>query len=434
MTSIRRRLLIVLIGAILVVGAVATAVTYHSAQLEIDALFDYQLRQVALAARDHAVANIGGQVVPFDPEQDFVIQAWGESGVQLYLSHRTLPLPLGALRGLDTVKYNGEDWRVFSLVSGNETVQVAQPMRLRRAMARDAALRVLWPIVLVIPLLAIAVWLSVTASLRPLAAVTRAIGTRDAGALTPLPLAELPSEIAPTVEALNGMLVRVAAALERERRFTADAAHELRTPLTALTLQAQLAERAPSEAERAEALTELRSGVARATRVVEQLLAAARAAPDSGAQTTTDISLDRMAQAACDTLQNVARAKAVTLALARCEPAVVRGRADAVRALLDNLLDNAIRYNAEGGSVTVSVWRDGARVLLEVADTGPGIPEGERTRVFERFYRLAGADVPGTGLGLAIVKQVAEGMDATVALAAGEGGKGLIAKVNFPGV
>jgi two-component system OmpR family sensor kinase len=429
--SIRRRLLLALTLAVLAFGALAGTVTYLGAREQVNELFDYQLRQTALAARDYALARIGGGSVPFDPEQDFVVQARDENGAPLYLSHRQLPIPLGNSRGFDTVNFQGEDWRVFSVVAGRRVIQVAQPMQLRNRMVADAALRSVTPFAALLPLLLLVVWLTVGAGLRPLARVTQALAARGAGALSPVPAAGLPSEITPVVEALNDLLARLDAALTRERRFTADAAHELRTPLTALRLQAQLVERARSDTERAEAMTELSAGIQRATRLVEQLLAAARAT-HGGGQTPapTLLALDAAARAVCGELASVAAAKAVTVKT-QLEPVRVALPAAALHTLVANLIDNAIRYAPEGGHIAVTVRPEQERPVLTVTDDGPGIPADERGRVFDRFYRVPGGPGIGSGLGLAIVREIATAAGAGVTLEDGPGGRGLAVRVVF---
>ena len=434
--TIRRRLLLALTLAVLAFGAVAGAVTYAFAREQVNALFDYQLRQTALAARDYALARIGGETVPFDPEQDFVVQARDENGAPLYLSHRQLPIPLGNSRGFDTVNFQGEEWRVFSVVAGRRVIQVAQPLQLRNRMATDAALRSVAPFAALLPLLLVVVWLTVGAGLRPLARVTQALAARGAGALAPVPAAGMPGEVTPMVEALNDLLARLDAALTRERRFTADAAHELRTPLTALRLQAQLVERARDDAERAAAMAELSAGIQRAARLVEQLLAASRATHGSAeAAAPAVLALDAAARAVCDELAPVAAAKALTVDT-QLEPARVAVPAAALHALLANLVDNAIRYAPEGGRVEVAVRvavrpADGG-AMLTVTDDGPGIPAGERARVFDRFYRVPGAPGIGSGLGLAIVQEIATAAGAAVMLGDGPGGRGLAVRVVFP--
>jgi two-component system OmpR family sensor kinase len=244
------------------------------------------------------------------------------------------------------------------------------------------------------------------------------------------------------VHALNGLLARLNRALGAQRAFIADAAHELRSPLTAVHLQAQLAERAASDAERAAALAELRAGLERATHLVEQLLTLAREEPGVSERPFAPVNLDELARHVIAEYAPIAAARHVDLGMVdRNGPdsdAVISGDAAGLRALLSNLVDNAVRYTPAGGRVDVALRREQGDAVLSVRDSGPGIPESERARVFDRFYRLpeaGAAGIAGSGLGLAIVKRVAERHDAAVALGPGlgqPGGEGLGVTVRLP--
>lgn len=202
--------------------------------------------------------------------------------------------------------------------------------------------------------------------------------------------------------------------------------------LTALALQIQLAERAQTDADRTAALAKLKEGVRRATRLVQQLLAMARLEPEAAETPLAPVALDALAQSVAAELAPVAAAKPVALAVARVEPSTATGNEEALRLLLTNLVDNALRYTPAGGRVEVRAFRSGKDAVLEVADDGPGIPAAERARVFDRFYRVPGTDVPGSGLGLAIARQVAELHHARIELADGLDGRGLTARAVFP--
>jgi two-component system OmpR family sensor kinase len=320
---------------------------------------------------------------------------------------------------------------MFTARSGPQTIQVAQSTAARTELAADAALRLLGPILAVLPLLALLVWLILDRGLAPLARVARAVGARSPTSLDPLPADRLPSEVRPLVDALNGLLGRLGEAFTLQRRFAADAAHELRTPLTALALQIQLAERAPTDADRSASLAKLKEGVRRATRLVQQLLAMARLEPEAAETPLAPVALDALVQSVALELGPVAAAKPVALVVGRAEPLGITGNEEALRLLLSNLVDNALRYTPAGGRVELRAFRSGNDAVLEVADDGPSIPAAERARVFDRFYRVAGTDAPGSGLGLALVKQVADLHHARVELADGLDGRGLTARVLF---
>lgn len=433
MTSLRQRLLFALLGALLLVGILASAATYLSARSEINTLLDEELRQVALSLRDHAVLDLsrlthGGA----DARQRVVVQIWDPTGVMVYLSNTGTPLPLVHSEGFVTLTHEGREWRVFTTTLGLQTIQVGQPVALRRELATDVALRILIPILAALPLFGVLIWLMVGHGLAPLARLARTIGSRGASSLAPLPAERLPEEVAPLVASLNGLLGRLEHAFGAQRRFAADAAHELRTPLTALGLQIQLLERARSDDERADAVTRLKEGVKRATRLVEQLLVMARLEPDAAERPVARVELSALAYSVRADMAPLAEARAVHLDVDVEENVATMGDEDALRILLSNLVDNAIRYALPGGTILVRVSRTAGDAILEVADDGPGIPESERPRVFDRFYRVAGTEQPGSGLGLAIVRQVAELHRARVELGPGLGGAGLSVRVRFP--
>lgn len=432
--SIRRNLLLALLGAVLLVGVAASLATYFAARRQANEMFDYQLRQMALSLRNHSLQPrddlLPDALLP-DADYDFIVQVWDQSGTRVYLSNQDISLPEGRL-GLDTISVNGRDWRVYTLVDASKTVQVAQPMSLRRERAAGIALRILAPILASIPLFALLIWLVIGRGLQPLGDIARAIARRAPDSLDPLSDRNLPAEIRPMVLQLNALLHRLAGALETQKRFTADAAHELRTPLTALQLQLQLVERAQTEDQRREAVEQLKAGAQRATRMVGQLLALARSERQAPDEPAIPVELDRIAAAVAADLEPIASAKRIELRLGRLEPAAVNGREDAIRTLLANLVENGLRYTPSGGAVTVHAYAEGEHSLLCVNDTGPGIPADERAHVFDRFYRLPGAPGSGSGLGLAIVKNIADAHHAQVQLSDSEAGKGLCVRVRFP--
>jgi two-component system OmpR family sensor kinase len=213
----------------------------------------------------------------------------------------------------------------------------------------------------------------------------------------------------------------------------ADAAHELRTPLTALHLQMGMLARAGNEAERADAMEKLSAGVQRAIRLVEQMLSLARQEPRVESPRVR-VFLDDIGREIVAELVPLADAKSIDLGVSSSQPILVRGDPDALRTLVRNLVDNAVRYTPPGGRVDVSVERcdESGRADLRVIDNGPGIPPQQRGRVFDRFYRRPGMSPPGSGLGMAIVKAIADTHGATVALDSGAAGRGLMVAVSFP--
>jgi len=436
-SSLRARLLLSLLAGVLLVGVVGGWLVYRNALREADAFFDHHLEQTALVLRDEPVGYLlAPQFAPQEAAYDFVVQEWSLDGERFYLSRPHAVLPKITTLGFSTVTTSEGRWRVFGIQAPTRVIQVAQPMRVRERRAVDLALETLKPFVLLLPVLAILIWLAVGRALRPLERLTQLVKARRVDALEPLPAnARLPDEVQPLVSALDELLGRLRAALERERAFMADAAHELRTPLTALHLQMGMLARASGETERVAAMQNLSAGVQRAIHLVEQMLALARQEPRADAPRVT-VRLDDLAREIVAELVPLADARGIDLGLSVAQAASVRGDPDALRTLLRNLVDNAVRYTPRGGRVDVSVEEAAADTpsgpRLTVADDGPGIAPEERTRVFDRFYRHPGTTPPGSGLGLAIVKAIAVAHGATLTLAEGLSARGLSVVVGFP--
>jgi signal transduction histidine kinase len=417
-TSLRARLLLSLIATLVLSAAIAGAISYRNVLRETEALFDYQLRQMALSLRDQGEIAPGDAAAFQDEDLDFVVQIWRIDGRAVYASRAHRALPSRTVLGFADILVEGQRWRSFGVAARDRVIQVAQPARIRQRLAADAALRSVLPLLAVTPLLAAALWWLVTHMLKPLARVANDLKVRGADSLQPVPPDGLPDEVVPLVASLNAMLERLGHAFDGQRAFVADAAHELRSPLTALKLQAQLVRRASDDAARAAALDALVAGVDRATRLVEQLLTLARQEPGSAGPAKQTVVLAPLARQVLADAAPLAQARGSALELSADEQATVHGDAAALAVLLRNLVDNALRYTPAGGEVQVTIARepDGA-VRLAVDDSGPGIPAAERERVFERFVRgSSAAQESGSGLGLAIVRSIAWRHGATLAL------------------
>lgn len=431
MTSLRRTLLLLLLGVVTAAVAMGAVATYRVALSEADAMFDYHLRQLALSLRDQAFANAFQPNPALDSDEfDFIVQVRDASGVRLYLSHPHKVLPLDVQLGFSTVDTREGRFRVYAQIVRGQVVEVAQPLAVRSRMALAAALKSVWPFAAVLPLLGLAIWWVVGRGLAPLDRLARGVAARSPSALEPLSEANVPVETQPLVHSLNDLLERLRGALDAQRAFVADAAHELRTPIAALKLQAQLASRAPDEATRRAAAADLEAGVERAAHVVEQLLALARVEPGAAERPLVRVSLDELAASVVADQSQFALAKGIDLGVAETRTTQVDGDPDGLRTMLANLIGNAIRYTPSGGEVNVRIGASDGRPWVEVTDTGPGIPVEERERVFDRFYRGQGAADTGSGLGLAIVAAIAKRHQAEIALGDAPGG-GLSARVTF---
>lgn len=435
-SSLRARLLAWLLGGVLLVGVGGGLVVYRNALAEADAFFDYHLKETALLLRDQPVEYLLPPPLPSGTSAyDFFVQIWTIDGEHIYTSPRpNVVLPNFTTLGFSTVATSSGQWRVYGTESLTKVVEVAQPMSVRRQQAAQLAIRTLAPFAVLVPVLGLIVWLAVGHALQPLQRLAKAVKARRVNQLEPLSDARLPDEVRPLVGSLNDLLVRLTAALDRERAFMADAAHELRTPLTALHLQLGALARAVTEAERSEAMGKLSEGVQRAIRLVEQMLALSRQEPRSE-PVRTRFALDELARDVVAELVPLADARRIDLGMSEAQAVFVRGEQESVATLVRNLVDNAVRYTPAGGRADVSVERSAAtpaRAVVRVTDNGPGIAREERERVFDRFYRQPGTRSAGSGLGLAIVKAIALTHDATVELGEAADGHGLAVTVTFP--
>lgn len=431
MRSIRQQLRYSLVGGTLIFSLVAAAALYGQAADEADEQSDLLLRHIAAAFP--AQLTTPAALAPEELEDDVVMQAWRPDGTLLYSTRPALPLGLQAGIGYKSVTVDHQTWRVYDEVGPDRIVQVAQPLRVRQEVAANLALRIMLPFVILLAVLAALIFVMVGRALRPLDALARAVAGSSAHALAPVDLQDPPPELVPIIASINGLLDRIDHVMTVQRNFIADAAHELRSPLTALKLQLQLAERASAEPQRLSAYAKLHARLDRAAHLVNQLLTLALNEPGREGQPFKRVDLWQLARNTVADQSAVAQARAIDLGVAeRNAPVHLSGDADALAVLMNNLVDNALRYTQPGGKVDVSVEHDKGRALLRVIDNGPGVPQEAMARLFDRFYRIEGSGVPGCGLGLAIVKNIAERHGATVSLAAPAAGPGLVVTVAFP--
>lgn len=430
MRSIRRELLLWLLLGLVVAVAAAGVSTYFQARREASELFDYQLRQLALS-----VSNDRLPVLPRDTDEldeDFVIQLWNDDQTLQYSTWPRAKIPWQSTLGYADLQGRRGRWRAYAVIANGKLVQVAQRLSVREELAAATAFRVVSPLLVILPLLGALVWLSVRRGLRPLTSVASAVHARTPTALDPLPEADLPDEVRPLVHALNDLLGRLGRAMATQRGFIADAAHELRTPLTAVQLQLELARGAATAPEREAAFDDLQRGVTRATHLVAQLLTLARQEPEVNRRPLEAVGLSDIARLVVAEQTPLALAKRVDLGVSDAQDGVIHGDPEALRVMLGNLVDNAVRYSPAGTRVNVAVTRNDQSVLLTVQDAGPGILAADRERVFDRFVRGDAVDVSGSGLGLAIVKSVVDRHHATIKLHDGAGGHGLCVSITFP--
>ncbi len=451
MRSITRYLIAWVMGAMCVGGLAIVGVTYLATLDEFSETIDADLKNLAEALGTHHHPDIG-KIDPAlarfrlrtdvaDPAE-IVTVTWTSDGRAVFSSDARVAVPFRNQEALTKVRIGHEDWMLYTDVSANGVAQAAQRVSARHEAAVESALKVVVSMLAMVLFVAALLLFALRRGLAPLDAAARDIAARTATSLSPVGVEGVPSEILPLVGSINGLLARLQQALTRQRGFLADAAHELRTPVTALRLQLQLLRRAPDDAARAEAMTELQAGVDRSQQLIEKLLQVARTGPDVLVRRHEPVDVAALARSAVARLSIVAEQRQLDLGAVVTDGLFVAGDAEHLVVLLDNLVENALRYTPAGGAVDVNASLVNGVPTLRVIDNGPGIPPAERESVFGRFHRGRDAarlarDQGGSGLGLSIVMAIADAHGAVVSLhdsgrrVGGANGGGLEVRVAF---
>ncbi|MDR7006223.1 sensor histidine kinase [Paraburkholderia strydomiana] len=417
-----------------VVGVVQGFSSYQLSKAGMSALLDMRLEQVAtrfyragLADALPAIPARGSQ-----PERDIVLTVWRDDIDSPYRSTEpALALPRDAEPGFLTTDVGGESWRIFTLREPGTVIQVAQRSSVRQELAQERSLNTLWPMIVLVPLVWIAVALVVRRALRRLTRLGAQVQAIDITHLDKLSTSGVATEIRPFIVSINTMIERVAQSIEGERKFISDAAHELRTPLTALQLQADNLQPhiAPSNQER---FKELQSGIRRSGRLIAQLLRLARAEAAMRPDMLARVDVSKIVVDAVAEVLPMSMQRGIDIGAEEMTSAYVRANDADIGIALRNLVSNAIRYSPDGGKVDLSVHTRDNMVWIEVADTGPGIDEALLRRVFDRFFRL-NLQIEGSGLGLSIVQAIVNRYSGTVTLRnRNDGQTGVVASLGFP--
>jgi two-component system OmpR family sensor kinase len=436
-SSLRIRLSLWISTAIAVGAAIAGSYSFITATDDAHREQDTQLRQIGyLISRLDAVPAspmARERVGDVDYDARIVVRFLQTPGGQPIPRPSRPPYFSGLLSdGLQTVTTGRKQWRVFVRTNAKGVrVAVAQQTVVRDAAARSGALRTVMPILFLGPVLVLIVMLLVRAMFQPLRTLTAQLGVRDEHDLGELDRTALPSEVWPFVREINQLIARTVRAMALHRRIIADAAHELRSPMTAMSLQAErlAASEMPDEAR--ERLGTLSAGLNRTRILLDQLLTLART-QDAHIGCVSRVSLKKVIQESLEDLVPLADEKGIDLGVVGSADPFVAGRPVDIKILVKNLIDNAIRYTPDGGRVDIRVACEHGVVILDIDDTGPGISEDERERVFDPFYRVLGNGQIGSGLGLAITRTIATQMGANVSLTnTPEGQPGLRVHVTF---
>jgi len=425
--SLRWRLLAAIGLVVLTTWLLTGWFSYTKAQHEAEELMDGSLAQTArmLLAIIHdneddlveltgRLATVRGAEDIYEPPLEFQIGRGDGSILARSLDAPELPI-LGVAGYSDIIRHD-ESWRVLNAASGDGLyrVQVAQSIVLRDRAALEVAIQTVLPLVLIVPLLILFIYLSITRALRPLERLAGEVAARTPDNLAALPEQRIPTEAQPLVKAINRLFIRVGRTLDNERRFTADAAHELRTPLAALKIQAQVALLSGDTPVREHALQQIANGVDRAGHLIDQLLRLARLDPLNAPPENQAIDPRRLIDECIAAVRQVHPESTPILAELPATPQAISGDASLLDIALRNLLDNALRYTPVGSTIRIVLRQTGGTCSLQVSDNGPGVPAAALERLGERFFRGGQAAGNGNGLGLAIVARIVELHGATL--------------------
>lgn len=434
--SIRKRLLIGLLSLISVACIFTLSKNYFDTRAEISELMDAQLSQSArvlleISAHElyeqlaYMAQESGGQgdvsehidVQVHKYQQEIEFQIWTADG---RLAVRSSNAPVTPLTDEDDEyedrTIDGVLWRVYSVENEDKTlrVQVGEHYDKRDDLSNMISIRLIASFGIILPLLAILIFVTVGRAMQPLREVADQIKNRRVDNLQPIETDKVCAEALPMVQALNGLFSRLENSFKEIVLFTSNAAHELRTPLAAQKVHTQVAMQTTDENKRQEALQEVVDSIDRATLMVEQLLTLARLDPQGSLSTGETIDLARIAEEQLSELGVEALDKHIELSLDAPDHCTINGESSMMGMLIRNLVENAIRYTPEQGTVEVHVGKNESHCYLIVEDSGPGIPEDQFENVFKRFYRVKEEHNKGTGLGLSLVKRIIEIQKATI--------------------
>ena len=433
MKSLREHLLMWLLPVFLAAAIIATVWTYYMFGNMVTLFMDHQMSALA---DSHAVETLGPPTLRPLPDYHIekgalIVQIWDGQGSLLTSSYPTLAVPLQATDGFNDVRVGSQRWRVYTMHGAGRTVQSIQNLEFRAMVINKQAFTTGLPIALLMPISAWILWFGACRAMKKLESLARAVSAQDENTIAELPTKDVPSEISPLVIAVNRLLTRLRDAFASQRRFVQDAAHELRTPITAMTLQLENLKACPMDAETAAQVSQFEAGLKRTKRLIEQLLRLARQEAPQKADAASNVDLAPFLQELLSDLMPCTDHRDIDIGLSVDINAHVRANPHELRSLLHNLLDNACRYTPEHGVVDVRLFADGGKVVVEIIDSGPGIPPDLLPRVYDRFFRIEGSDTEGSGLGLAIAKHAAERNRIDLHLDNRIERSGLVARVTF---
>lgn len=368
----------------------------------------------------------------------FLLQIWNQKNQLIAHSRNAPKTPLADKDNqFVSVVINNESWRAYSVYNEHLQLRIiaAEPISFQK----NLGIRIIWDnlfiLLCIYPILGFLIWFVVNQGFKPLQVLSKYLSGRETTDFSHLPLEKMSTELQPLIIELNKLFDRLKDAFEKNKNFASDAAHELRTPLAALKTQAQVSLLATSTEEMKKASQKLIHGVNRCTHIIQQLLTLSRIGQSEQLNDMRTVNLSSVASEIIAQLAPNAIQKNIEIELdSPSEKLFILANEISLGILIQNLIDNAIRYTPQNGSVIAKIIRDAMnkKIIFRVTDTGPGIPEELHDRVFERFYRVLGTKTSGSGLGLSIVKQIADLHHAKIKLSAPEKHPGLQIDVIFP--
>ena len=453
--SIRKRLLLgIFLSMIMILGGMGLAahfVTEHESEEIFSARLATSARVLeVLAAKQLEHATINNPIIielpdelehqhssteeisghPYESKISF--QIWHSNGKLLAKSATAPDKPLGPMtEGFGKNQIGDDLWQVFKLKSGDVWVMVAEMDAVRGEMAGDLGVAIMTPLIIGSLLLLIVINLIAYRSLRPLQALANVIAARDPQSIKPIKLSKTPSELKPVIDELNHLLDRVQKAFKREQQFIDAAAHEIRTPIAALQLHIENAVNAKNDADRDQSLAEALNGLRRTTRLTEQLLTMSRVSGATDKEQLQTLSLDGICKEVVKNTKPLINQRGQTIELHVSDDCLIHGEQHKIERVIQNLIDNASQYGAAQGLISVSLEKVSNAIHLVVSNDGDTIPQSEKIKVFDPYYRILGSKSFGSGLGLAIVKEIVQQHKGTIRIEDKSAGNGVQVIIEF---
>ena len=453
--SIRKRLLLgIFLSMILILGGMGIAahfVTEHESEEIFSARLATSARVLeALAAKQLEHATIAKPIIielpkelehqhssteeitghPYESKISF--QIWHSNGTLLAKSATAPDKPLGPMTEGFGKNLIGDDlWQVFQLKSGDVWVMVAEMEAVREEMAGDLGVAIMTPLIIGSLILLVVINLIAYRSLRPLQALANVIAAREPQSIKPIKLSKTPSELKPVIDELNHLLDRVQKAFKREQHFIDAAAHEIRTPIAALQLHIENAANAKNDADRDQSLAEALSGLRRTTRLTEQLLTLSRVSGATDQEKQQVLSLDGICREVVKNTKPLINQRGQTIDLDIKDDCLIQGEQHKIERVIQNLIDNASQYGSPNGLISVSLDKVADAIHLVVSNDGDTIPDSEKIKVFDPYYRILGSKSFGSGLGLAIVKEIIQQHKGSIRIEDKSAGNGVQVIIEF---